>query len=114
MRKINKKIAQSTLEYAILIVIVAIALLATQAYIKRGVAGRLKSSADEIGEQFSAQQSTITINTTTGSHSNEIATGATQTSTILKGAADNYSNRSETINFTNADLDYWGRNADGK
>lgn len=109
MRKINKKIAQSTLEYAILIVIIAVALLATQAYIKRGVAGRLKSSADEIGDQFSSH-GTITVNTASYSHTNEIATGSAQTSNILSAS---YSNRADTFNFGNEDLNYWGRDVNG-
>jgi len=48
----NKR-AQSTLEYAVLIVVIIGALLAIQTYIKRGVQGRLKSASDDIGDQFS-------------------------------------------------------------
>ena len=43
---------QSTVEYAVLIVIVIAALLSIQIYIRRGVSGRLKDSADQIGDQF--------------------------------------------------------------
>jgi len=49
---INKK-GQSTLEYAILVVVVIVALIVAQVYIKRAISGRLKSSADDIGEQYS-------------------------------------------------------------
>lgn len=44
---------QGTLEYVTLVVVVIAALLAMQLYMKRGVQGKLRSSADDIGEQFS-------------------------------------------------------------
>ncbi len=54
LKYFNKKLkkGQSTLEYAILIIIIIGALLSIQVYIKRGIQGRLKSAADDIGEQF--------------------------------------------------------------
>ena len=52
MRIINRK-GQSTLEYAILIIIIIAALISLQTYIKRGLSGRLKSATDDIGEGFS-------------------------------------------------------------
>lgn len=45
--------AQSTLEYAILVVIIIGVLLAIQVYVKRGLQGRLKSATDDIGDQYS-------------------------------------------------------------
>lgn len=48
----NKK-AQSTLEYAVVIAVVVAALIAMQAYVKRGMQGKLKQSSDDIGEQYS-------------------------------------------------------------
>ena len=47
------KRGQSTIEYAVLIIIIIGALLSIQVYIKRGVQGRLKQAADDIGDQFS-------------------------------------------------------------
>jgi uncharacterized protein (UPF0333 family) len=44
---------QSTLEYAALFAIVVGAIIAGQVYFKRGVQGKLKSSADQVGEQYS-------------------------------------------------------------
>ncbi|MFZ5800500.1 MAG: hypothetical protein ACOY3D_03860 [Candidatus Omnitrophota bacterium] len=44
--------AQTTLEYAVMIILVAITLIATQVYIKRAIQGRWKQSADTIGEQY--------------------------------------------------------------
>ena len=50
---LNKKRGQSTLEYAVLVVVVVAALISIQVYVKRGIQGRMKSSADDIGDQFS-------------------------------------------------------------
>ncbi|MBU1124500.1 MAG: hypothetical protein KKC84_00565 [Candidatus Omnitrophica bacterium] len=47
-----KKRGQSTLEYSIVIAVVIAALLALNVYLKRGVQGKLKDSADQIGSQF--------------------------------------------------------------
>jgi len=58
---------QSTLEYAVLIVIIIAALLAMNVYVKRGLQGRLKSSADDIGDQFSPGTSNYTKCTNTDS-----------------------------------------------
>ena len=49
-----KSKGQSTLEYAVIIAVVVGALLAIQIYMKRGVEGKLRGSADSIGEQYSA------------------------------------------------------------
>lgn len=49
---------QSTLEYALIIAVVLGALLAMNNYMRRGVQGRLRSSADSIGDQFSAGNTT--------------------------------------------------------
>lgn len=57
MRCFNKK-AQSTLEYAMIIAVVVGTLLAIQVYIKRGVEDRARSSVDNIGDQFSAGDTT--------------------------------------------------------
>lgn len=56
--------AQSTLEYAILVVIIIGVLLAMQVYIKRGLQGRLKSSTDDIGEQYSVGEGGVFNKTT--------------------------------------------------
>lgn len=65
-KHLNKRKGQSTLEYAVLIVIIIAALLAMNQYVKRGLQGRLKSSTDDIGDQFSPgnynYSKTITVN----------------------------------------------------
>ncbi len=52
----RKKKAQSILEYAILMGIIIAVIIAIQVYVKRAVQGRLKSSADAIGDQFTTAQ----------------------------------------------------------
>ena len=49
---INKRKAQSITEYAVLMGIIVLAIVLTQVYLKRSVQGKFKSSADDIGEQF--------------------------------------------------------------
>ena len=54
--KLRKRIAQSTLEYAVLAVVVIAALLSIQNYLKRGIQGKIKSSTDDISaEQYDTQ-----------------------------------------------------------
>ena len=43
---------QSTLEYAILIAVVVAAAIGMQIYVKRGLQGRLRQSAEQVGDQF--------------------------------------------------------------
>lgn len=68
-----KKIAQSTIEYTVVFSLIVAALFGMQVYLKRGMSGKMKSSADEIGGGFfyspGATQSTIRIDTTTGTKS---------------------------------------------
>ena len=61
MVHLNKRRAQSTLEYAVLMVVIIGALIAIQTYLKRGVQGRLKSSADDIGDQFSPGNTNVVV-----------------------------------------------------
>ena len=53
---LSKKRGQSALEYALVITVAILALIAVNVYMKRGIQGRLKSSTDEIGRQFEANR----------------------------------------------------------
>ena len=66
---IKPKKAQSTLEYALLITVVIAVLLTMQAYIKRGMQGKMKDVTDQIGDQYSPglTQGTYTTNMTSNS-----------------------------------------------
>jgi hypothetical protein len=57
---------QSTLEYVILLGFVVAALIAMGVYMKRGVQGKLRESSDQVGEQYSAGNTTGTYTTTIG------------------------------------------------
>jgi len=81
----NDKKAQSTLEYAVVIVCVVAALLAIQVYIKRGIQGRLRSSADSIGEQYAPGNTTS--NTTLNFNSNS-ETNVSVTESYWSGSLD--------------------------
>lgn len=102
---LRKKKAQSTLEYAVLIIIVIGALLSIQVYIKRGVSGRLKSAADDIGEQYSSGNTNYTMVTRTSSNTAE---------TFKYGVSESRLNEDEVTTteknqtIINAEFEYWG------
>jgi hypothetical protein len=48
----RKRKGQSTLEYALIIAVVVAALLVVQIYMRRSVRGRLRSSSDQVGDQY--------------------------------------------------------------
>jgi hypothetical protein len=50
--------AQSVLEYAVILTVIVAGLAAMQIYMKRAAEGKLRESADRIGEQFSAAATT--------------------------------------------------------
>ncbi|MFQ5680496.1 MAG: hypothetical protein ACE5GG_00350 [Candidatus Omnitrophota bacterium] len=72
--------AQSTLEYAMVIAVVVGALVAMQIYMKRGVEGKLRSSADDIGQQFDAAATDYTYTTTRTSTTQDVTTTGVTTS----------------------------------
>ncbi|MBL7130228.1 MAG: hypothetical protein ISS45_02280 [Candidatus Omnitrophica bacterium] len=59
MRLFRDKKGQSALEYAALIGIIVAVILSLQMFVKRGAAGGIKSAADKLGQQFSANGTTI-------------------------------------------------------
>ncbi len=69
------KKGQSTLEYGIIVAVVVGALLAMQMYVKRGVQGKLRGAADDIGEQFSPEHTTGKHTTTSSSSTHDEVRG---------------------------------------
>ncbi len=59
--------AQSTLEYAIVIVVMVAALISMQIYLKRAVQGRIRQTADDLGLQYDPNATTGTIEITSDS-----------------------------------------------
>lgn len=79
---------QTTMEYAVFLVVLCAALLSMAVYIKRGIAGRLREASNSIGEQYGPRATTSSLTTT--------LTSKTTTTSLLKfdqdvngdGAAD--------------------------
>lgn len=61
MLKILRKKGQSSLEYAVVIIVVMGALIAMQSYFKRSVQGRWQASSDGIGDQYDPMFTTTNI-----------------------------------------------------
>jgi len=113
-RQLNKIKAQSTVEYAILIIIIIGALLSIQVYIKRGVQGRLKSAADDIGDQFSVGNTNYQKVTVTGAKTQELfgldSDGQTKqgvSSSILLN--QEVTRVTENMAIMNIQQEFWGK-----
>ena len=83
-KRLRKNRAQSTLEYAILIGVIVAGLVGMQVYLKRGYQGKLKDSADSMGEQFSPGQTTFTNTTSMSTTSTETVKDGATTTDIAK------------------------------
>ncbi len=111
LQYLNQKRGQSTLEYAVLAVVVIGALLTVQVYIKRGVQGRLKTAADDIGDQYSEGNTNEIKTTITSSNTEETFNAGVSKSNILgNGEITN-----TTVNsvIVNSQQEYWGSNSTG-
>ena len=103
---LNQKRGQSTLEYAVLVVIIIGALLSIQFYLKRGIQGRLKSSADDIGDQYSVGNTNVL---------KTVKTHAKTRDTFQHGATNSVLVGKETTNTTeqsvilNTEVEYMGK-----
>ena len=106
MRVISRgKTGQSTLEYAILVVIVIAALLTMNLYLKGGLRGRVKSAADDIGDQFESGGMNIYKRTNTSSNTyEENYKGTTLKAQLANEIVSTYM----TQNIINAKQTYWG------
>ena len=110
---LNQKRGQSTLEYAVLVVVIIGALLTIQVYIKRGVQGRLKSAADDIGDQYS-DGNTNEIKTTNRSSNTEESFGINgQGVSSSKLNGPEITNTTDNSVIVNASQEYWGTNTAG-
>jgi hypothetical protein len=100
------KKGQSTLEYAILIIIIIGALLSIQVYIKRGVQGRLKQASDDIGDQFSVGNQNVEMVTTVSSKTNDTFSAGVTKSEIVVAEVTTVVGSSNVINV---DQEFWGK-----
>lgn len=102
----RRKNGQSTLEYAVLIIIIIGALLSIQVYIKRGIQGRLKGAADDIGDQFSVGNTNV-IKTMTTSSQTKDTFGAGVSRSQLTG--EEVTTTLTNARVMNVQQEYWGR-----
>jgi Flp pilus assembly pilin Flp len=98
------KKGQSTLEYAVLIVVIIAALIAMQTYLKRGLQGRMRQSSDQIGDQFSPGYTASNRVTTTYANTTEQQDAWSTTTTIN----NQFQNVTGAENVMNASNEYWG------
>jgi len=108
-KMLNNKKAQSTLEYAILIIIIIGALLALQTYVKRGIQGKLKTTADDIGDQYSPDNTKSAKITSSHSNTTEefgaAAGGQGISKTTIVGTESNLTQ--ETAQIINTQRETW-------
>ena len=109
LQYLNQRRGQSTLEYAVLATVIIGALLTIQVYIKRGVQGRLKSAADDIGEQQSDGNTNAIKTTITSSNIQETFNAGVSSSNIMGNGET--TNTTENSVIVNAQQEYWGSNA---
>ena len=105
LQYLNQKRGQSTLEYAVLTVVIIGALLTIQTYIKRGVQGRLKSAADDIGDQYSDGNTNQIKTTIRNSSTEETFNAGNSTSNLLTPEKTQTTDNSVIVN---AAQEYWG------
>ncbi len=116
---LNQKKAQSTVEYAVLIAIIIGALLSIQMYIKRGVQGRLKSAADDIGDQFSPGNTNAIKATKTHSETQDTFGAVAGVTDAAQGVSKSKLTNKEITNtidkkqIIDVDQEYWGSAAAG-
>lgn len=102
--RLNKK-GQNTLEYAIVIAVIVAALIAMQNYIKRGVQGKMKQATDDIGEQYSPQNTNGSTTTTLSANSTENILGGPQPTTNSHTTQNQGRNTNE--NVAGLDQEWW-------
>lgn len=102
---LRKRKGQSSMELVIIMIIVMAALLSIQVYLKRGVQGRLRSAADDVGDQYSAGNTNVRKVVTVVSNTHEVQSGGSQT-TNMNTPEVTTTNR--TQNIVNLQQEYWG------
>jgi len=105
MLRMLRKRGQSTLEYAVLIVVIIAALIAMQVYLKRGLQGRLRESSDQIGDQFSPGYTVSNRVTSSGSSVTESRTAGGAVSTDITNQWQNITGAENVMEAAN---EYWG------
>lgn len=97
----NRK-AQATLEYAVLIAVIAGALITMQNYLKRGYQGKMRQNSDQLGQQFATK--------TTVDNGSDTTSITKEKSDLGKSGAASHSYTQQSSKEDNADpsYEYWG------
>ena len=74
---------QSTIEYILVIGVLAVSLVVMGVYIKRGFQGNIRGLADQTGEQYSPGHMTININENMTLNSNESSNSLTSDGSLM-------------------------------
>ena len=106
LKKRKGKKGQSTIEYVVLIMIVIGVLISIQVYIKRAVQGRMKSSSDDVGDQYSPGNTNVFRQTHTTGKTRETASGLAGSRTTFVDPEVTTINA--TMNIINVEREYWG------
>ena len=101
----RRKKGQSTLEYAILIIIIIGALMSIQVYIKRGIQGRLKQASDDIGDQFSVGNTNVTTTTYSRSQTRDTFKAGVTKSELTD---DEVTTTTTNMEILNVNQEFWG------
>ena len=101
---LKNRSGQSTLEYAVLVVVIIGALLSMQFYLKRGISGKIKDSADQIGDQYSAGNTNVLKTTRTHSNTQETFAEGVTNSTLLQDETTNTTETSVVVNAYREDM----------
>ena len=108
IKRRKKRRGQTTLEYAILVIVIIGALITMQTYIKRALQGKFRESADQIGDAFSPGNTNVFIVSKSSSYTHEKNVHGAITTTLK---ADEISNTTTNIEIVNAQFEYWANPA---
>lgn len=104
-RRADFRRGQSTIEMAILIMIIVFAFIAMQVYLKRGIQGRLRANIDSIGEQYDPEKTTSEFNLF---HDSDVTTTSESTEEMYidpTSWSGQYQNRVITLVHTQTNYD---------
>ena len=98
---IQKNWGQSSLEYAVVVAVVVGALLTMQVYIKRAISGRLRSHADEIGQQYAPKNTTSDMTRSIESNvTTTVETGMVTQTDAITGETEDVAKTTTTVTIT--------------
>jgi len=99
LRIFFKKKAQTTLEYTILVAVIVAGLIGMQTYIKRGFSGKLRESADSMGQQYSPGETEYHYDSNSYTNSTETLDAAAITVTDIHTQQTNREGNETTGDF---------------